>query len=98
MDDKTRSLAELFQALGDPNRLGIIKLLMSEPLPLCVNALARELGISQSAVSQHLKILRHQGLVEAKKEGYYKHYTVSVENLDSVRMLREEVLGDGFAL
>ena len=87
-------LAEVYRALADPNRLRIMKLLRSMDHPLCVNAIAGKIGISQSAVSQHLKILRQQSLVRVKKEGYYKHYSVNIDSLDKIRSLRESVLGE----
>ena len=90
---EVESLAELFRALGDPNRLRILELLKTTKHPLCVNAIAMNIGISQSAISQHLKILRQQGLVNVKKEGYFKHYSINSENLDSIRKLRESILG-----
>ena len=95
MDDglEIESLAEMYRALADPNRLRILELLRNMKHPLCVNAIANKIGITQSAVSQHLKILRQQGLVGVKKEGYYKHYSVNVDSLESKRRLRESVLG-----
>ena len=46
-----------------------------------MKALARELGISESAVSQHLKVLRKADLVMGEKKGYYVHYLVKKANL-----------------
>ena len=43
---------------------------------LCVGALARRLGLTQGAVSQHLRILRDAGFVTAERDGYYVHYKV----------------------
>ena len=66
----------LFKALADPTRLQIVKLLCHhhEPEALCVNALAGLLGITQSAVSQHLRVLRDAGLVKAERRGQFIHY------------------------
>ena len=90
------SLSEVFQALSDPNRLRILEMLKDMQHPLCVNALAGNLDISQSAVSQHLKILRHHGLVSVRKEGYFKHYSLNLEYLDVIRSMRKAVLGENF--
>ena len=99
MDEKKfEQLAEVYQALADPNRLKLLDLLRRNPYALCVNALANKLNISQSAVSQHLKILRLPGLVTVKKEGYFKHYSISKENFDTFRSLREVILGKDFQL
>lgn len=97
-DSNIELLSEVFQALSDPNRLRILELLRSTSHPICVNAIAMKIGITQSAVSQHLKILRRHGLVRVKKEGYYKHYSVNLESLDRFRSIRESILGENFKI
>ena len=47
----------------------------------CVGALARQLGVSQSAVSQHLAVLRAAGLVADERRGYFVHYRLDRERL-----------------
>jgi ArsR family transcriptional regulator len=49
-----------------------------------VCALARQLGISEPAVSQHLKVLKTCGLVAGKKEGYFVHYQVNEEKIREI--------------
>ena len=57
---------------------------------LCVNALAHRLGVTQSAVSQHLRVLRQVGLVNGERHGAFVHYRLDREALDrSVAALRE---------
>jgi len=70
---------ELFRALGDPNRLKILRLLSERAY--CVRMIAEHVGISQPAASQHLRVLRNAGLVESEKRGYYVHYSVRPEAL-----------------
>jgi len=65
------------RALGDETRLNIFRLIRYKNF--CVGALAEKLGISQSAVSQHLRVLREAGLVQAEKRGYYVHYLIQEE-------------------
>jgi DNA-binding Lrp family transcriptional regulator len=48
---------------------------------LCVGALARKVGLSEAAVSQHLKVLRKAGVVKGEKRGYWTHYAVDREAL-----------------
>ncbi len=60
---------------------------------LCVGALACRLGLTQGAVSQHLKILRDAGLVTAERDGYYVHYRVNAEHLAQWRDAIDELLG-----
>jgi len=70
------------KALGDAKRFLLLQL-MSER-SYCVRALARASGISESAVSQHLKILREAGLVYGVKRGYYTHYRVDKDALGEI--------------
>ena len=76
------NMIKALKALGDETRLKIIKLLLIKRF--CVGALARRLDISESAVSQQLKILREAGLVLGEKEGYYVHYSVKKDKLKEV--------------
>ena len=73
---------QIWKAIGDPKRFQLLKL-MSERA-YCVRALARISGLSESAVSQHLKILREAGLAFGVKRGYYTHYSVDKETLAAV--------------
>ena len=73
------------KALGDPRRYHLLEM-MSER-SYCVSALARLSGLSESAVSQHLKLLREAGLIYGVKRGYYTHYCV---NKDELRAMIDE--------
>jgi DNA-binding transcriptional ArsR family regulator len=64
----------VLKALADNTRYEIIKLLLRREF--CVRALSRRLGISEPAVSQHLKVLRSAHLVKGHKKGYFTHYSV----------------------
>lgn len=71
-----KEMAEVFKALGDVNRMWIISILASnERGKICVTELATRLGITQPAVSRHLRTLRYAGIVEPKKEGNLVYYT-----------------------
>jgi len=67
------------KALADENRLKLVALLLTHNL--CVGALAQRVGISEAAVSQHLRILRKAGLVRGEKIGYWTHYRVERDML-----------------
>jgi DNA-binding transcriptional ArsR family regulator len=60
---------------------------------LCVNALAQRLGVTQSAVSQHLRVLRQVGLVSGERRGSFVHYTLDRESLDRSLAALRETLG-----
>jgi ArsR family transcriptional regulator len=62
----------LLRALASAPRLRIIHLLGEQPRE--VNELARELGLGQATVSQHLAAMRGVGLVEATRDGRSVHY------------------------
>jgi len=63
IEQNTGEQVAVFSTLADPTRLRIVKLLCHKQFrgALCVNALAAILGITQSAVSQHLRILKSIG-------------------------------------
>lgn len=84
MDDLISTMAEVFKAFGDPNRLRLLQLLASHPRrSLCVGALAERLDITQPAVSQHLKVLKHIRVVTPHKDGFRVHYTINTDTLSS---------------
>ena len=75
-------LVTLCRALGDETRMRIFRLLLQRSY--CVGALARKLGISESAVSQHLKLMREAGLITGEKRGYHMHYAVDRSAAESM--------------
>lgn len=84
MEDAELSLlAEFLGIIGVESRLRLIDLLL-EYDSICVNGLARRLGITQSAVSQHLRLLHLNGLVRSEREGYFVHYSVEREKLEEM--------------
>ncbi len=79
--EATRDQAALFGALADPTRLKLVKLLCRQrhPNAVCVKALACLLGVTQPAVSQHLRVLKGVGLVKGERKGYHIHYYIDPE-------------------
>jgi DNA-binding transcriptional ArsR family regulator len=92
-DDECTRLSEIvpemagtFKALGDLTRLQIIYLLSTDTSDtLGVSELAARLKISQPAVSQHLKTLKTEGLVESRRQGFYIYYTINRERMVEFR-------------
>jgi ArsR family transcriptional regulator, arsenate/arsenite/antimonite-responsive transcriptional repressor len=70
-------MTEIFKALSDPTRLRIIRYTAEKNQKLCVAEIAGKIGISVSAVSQHLKVLRHAGIVGFEKKGNLVYYFVN---------------------
>ena len=87
--ENTDEQVAIFSALADPTRLKLIKLLRNQrdPDALCVNALAGLLGVTQSAISQHLRVLKALGLVKGERRGYHIHYFVNQDMLEKCRGL-----------
>ena len=85
-------LVEILKALSDPTRMKIVRILRSQGHSLCVNALASRLGITQSAVSQHLRILKRAGIVSGERNGYFVHYEVNGERLKELKSMMDDAL------
>jgi DNA-binding transcriptional ArsR family regulator len=82
--------AELFKVLGVESRIRIIDLL-KEKGPLGVNKMSELLGITPSAVSQHLKVLKHAGLVRNERKGYWIPYQIEPAALEKCGNLLSKV-------
>jgi len=82
-------LVKCFKTLGDSNRMNLIRILLR--CDLFVGALARHLGLSEPALSQHLKLLREAGLVRGEKRGYWTHYSVEKDALRQVAKELSEI-------
>ena len=67
-------LTEFFKMLGNPTRIRILLLLMEQDL--CVGDLADQLGITQSAVSRQLNLLKSNKLVRRRRDGKMIFYTL----------------------
>ncbi len=75
----TSRLAELFKMLGDPTRIRIIAAVSTTEL--CVYDIAAVVGLSQSAISHQLRLLRAVGLVQARKAGKHVMYRLDDEHV-----------------
>lgn len=76
--NKTAVLASLFQALADPTRLRLLRLLDDNELR--VQELVEILGLAQPTVSRHLGVLRRAGLLHHRREGSWTFYTLDRES------------------
>lgn len=81
---------KILKALGDSKRYTLLQLMSQRSY--CVRALARSSQLSESAVSQHLKILREAGLVYGVKRGYYTHYCVDRDAVAAVIAELEQMI------
>ena len=67
--------ASLFMALGDKTRLRLLNLMRDREI--CVSSFTGTLGHSQPLISRHLAYLRNSGLVEARRDGKWIHYSLA---------------------
>ncbi len=80
--DQARLIARFFQALADPTRVRMVKMLADGQC--CVSDLVEALDMDQSAISHQLKYLREQGLVSWSKHGRHVYYTLSDAHLREI--------------
>jgi DNA-binding transcriptional ArsR family regulator len=71
---------DLFKTLADPTRRAIFERLVRDG-ELTVRALTDRAGVSQPAVSKHLSLLKHAGLVRDRHEGRQTHYSAKPQAL-----------------
>ena len=75
-EDTARDLVQLFKLLADETRLRIMYYLMQQD-ELNVRTLCRLLRQSQPAVSHHLALLRHGGIIEPRRQGKNNFYSLT---------------------
>jgi len=86
--DALEGTGELFNALGDPIRLGIVDLL-SRHDRMCVCNIAEAFPVGQPTISHHLRLLREAGVVDCVREGHWAYYWV---RRDTLKRAAQEML------
>ncbi len=81
-DEQLYDLAELYKIFGDSTRIKILYVLLQGEM--CVCDISTLLGISQSAVSHQLKILRHADLVKPRREGKTVFYSLADDHVKTI--------------
>ena len=81
-DDAVVPLADLFRLLGDPTRLRIVLACVEEQR--AVGAIAESLGLSQSLVSHHLRLLRAARVVRAERQGKQVFYLAADRHISGM--------------
>jgi DNA-binding transcriptional ArsR family regulator len=85
-------LSKIMKALGDETRLKILRCLYNEKNS--TQEVAQELGISEAAVSKHLKLMLDAGMLHKERSGNYIHYILNKITLDSIPMNLYEYLAN----
>ena len=70
-----KQLIRVLKALGDPNRMRIVKMLMHREM--CVCELAVAISVTQPSVSRHMKLLEDADLVEHRRDGLWINYRLN---------------------
>ena len=81
-DEILYDLAELFRVFGDSTRIKILYALFESEL--CVNDIAQVVGISQSAVSHQLRVLKTSKLVKFRRDGKAIYYSLDDDHVRSM--------------
>ena len=81
--------ASLFMALGDRTRLRLLNLMRDREI--CVSSFTGTLGHSQPLISRHLAYLRNSGLVDARRDGKWIHYSIASGLDDNTSRLLSEL-------
>jgi Predicted transcriptional regulators len=94
VETRTRDLAKIFRALGDPSRLAIFELVRdccnedlghsTDDLRNSVSEIAKQFDLSLSTVSHHLKELREAGLIRCERQGQHIFCSVDPDILADV--------------
>ncbi|MDT4992234.1 MAG: hypothetical protein QOH97_2126 [Actinoplanes sp.] len=92
-----RSIAEeyasWFRALADPSRVQIVEYLTRQARPMPVGEIVAAVGLAQSTVSQHLKILTDVRFVLAEAVGTARHYRINTRCIDCFPSAADVVMG-----
>jgi DNA-binding transcriptional ArsR family regulator len=85
--------ASWFRALADPTRVQLVELLARTKRPMSVGELVAEMGLAQSTVSQHLKILAEVRFVLVEPVGTARHYRINDNCIECFPSAADLVMG-----
>ena len=74
-----QALADTFRILGDPTRVRIVDALAQGQL--CVHEISERIGISESAISHQLRLMRSMRIVRGRREGRCVYYTLDDQHV-----------------
>jgi DNA-binding transcriptional ArsR family regulator len=89
MKEHASEAAALMKALGNEQRLLVLCNLLEQPMT--VGELHQRMSLSQSALSQHLALLREAGLVETRREAQSIHYSLPPGPVTRVMALLQDI-------
>ena len=89
-EDELLDLAELFKVFGDTTRMKILYVLFTAEL--CVCDIAALLGISQSAISHQLRIIKQARLIKSRRSGKTVYYSLADDHVKTIVGMAKEHL------
>ena len=87
-EEELYDLAELFKVFGDSTRIRMLYVLFEEEM--CVGDMAQVLGMTQSAISHQLKILKNSRLVKSRRDGKQIIYALADEHVRTIIAMGRE--------
>lgn len=92
-DDVIVDMAEIFKVLGDPTRLRIVTALLQQEM--CTYDLAQALGVTESAISHQLRLLKTLRLVRQRKEGKLVFTALDDEHIEDLLIVARRHCTEG---
>jgi ArsR family transcriptional regulator len=89
MSDKYSVGSQVFKALSNPKRAVIVDMLSAGEM--CASKILEKFDLSQSTLSHHMKSLCESGLVKAREDGKWTHYTLNSETVAKTRTIFNEI-------
>jgi DNA-binding transcriptional ArsR family regulator len=97
-EKKGLRMVEVLKAFADINRMKIVRVLAANPdESVCVSDLAKMLGISQPAISQHIRVLKGVDVLTPKRVGNMTYYSIEIETLKGYRNEVDEMFKKAMA-
>ena len=90
LHQQTQEVAKILSTLANPRRLMVLCHLMQEK-EASVTELAEKVGLSQSALSQHLSIMRGEGLVRSRRAGLNIYYSIADPRIEKLVRSLEDI-------
>ncbi len=89
MSDKYTAGSQVFKALSNPKRAIIVDMLSGGEL--CASKILEQFDLSQSTLSHHMKSLCESGLVKAREDGKWTHYTLNSETVAKTKHIFNDI-------
>lgn len=94
-DNQYLDIANLFKIISDPTRIKIIEAIKTESL--CVFDIAHLLGVTKSAISHQMKLLKEYNVVTSNREGKMVYYKLDNDKVLNIINQAKGYLGENYA-